>query len=582
MCDYGNPDYVYCDGTQFTVTLVKKMAALQEFFTLNNYTDCPEDPVRENFFDQYNEMNSVTELVAEGTFGVEDISISVINDKAVATVTVNNKTGETLDSIVSAVWKGEGEPQNTQERRDFPTGQSTVEFEADVDKWDDVYFFSAVTSGDKANSRVVTRAFVNLPPNLDCWAQPTTRMIGGVPSVMYYLSEEENIQWTTRIPNASTLFSHINFGSYLMRENYSNELFKDVADYYLNQAFEIVDDDEKRILEKIGNGEMNIVKRFSDQISFEAGLYDVWLNIDFEEEFDLLDDGTSLETSLLLIRVPTDINPLYKIPFNGRIGENGRTNYGAVYDNTGNSDLKITNSVETKQNATGNGVVNVTTNIDNSFYRLNSSVGTRGQLATINHTGAEASILFTPNYATPVIGRYTLEGTSGRFSFEVEESFTTTATGGNLSYWTGAARSGDFFGGSASEFYNNTPDSQIDDKYGFKWTDVSHAGTIYLKSVFYTPVNNVYMLKTSDGAFWTPNNNFSGAIELAGIGGMRKNQSGDYFETLQDLLDMVRNQDVCISNDGSTMSFWWNPRAISQTVGNNNSLLQQEQLLSGN
>jgi hypothetical protein len=56
----------------------------------------------------------------------------------------------------------------------------------------------------------------------------------------------------------------------------------------LNKPFEIVDDTEKEILAKIGSGELEIIKRFSNQISFEAGLYDVWINIDFGGEFNLL------------------------------------------------------------------------------------------------------------------------------------------------------------------------------------------------------------------------------------------------------------------------------------------------------
>ncbi|MDD4251323.1 MAG: hypothetical protein PHX27_03995 [Candidatus ainarchaeum sp.] len=57
---------------------------------------------------------------------------------------------------------------------------------------------------------------------------------------------------------------------------------------------------------------------------------------------------------------------------------------------------------------------------------------------------------------------------------------------------------------------------------------------------------------------------------------MRKNQSGEYFNTLTDLFDMVKNQDVCISNDGATMSFWWNPKRIETTSGSIDNLANKE------
>ncbi|MDD4251322.1 MAG: hypothetical protein PHX27_03990, partial [Candidatus ainarchaeum sp.] len=451
MCDYGNADYAYCDGVQNIVTLVKKLAALQEFFKLNNNTGCPEDPILNDYLSEFDEINSMVELVSEGRIGIEDIIVSVIEDEAIATVKVNNKTGGDIESYVSVVWKGQDEPQNTLKTQTFAPGITELEFTATVDKIDDAYFFTAIANGPSGNNRAVTRAFVNLPPNMGCWAQPTTRIVGGIPSIMYYLANQDTIQWTSKIPDTRTLYEYINFGSYLIRENYSKELFKDTGEYYLNTVFEMTDDTEKAILTKIMNGEIDVVKRFSTQASFEAGLYDAWMNIDFGGDFDLLSDETNIEVSLLMIRSPSEMNPLYKMPFNGLIGENNRANYGTVYTNMSDEELKITNNITTKYNSTGNGIINVKTKKEYDFEKLNSSIGTRGQLAIISNNGSEAEITFTPNYATPVIGKYDLSGTNGQFTFEVERNFSPLTTGGNINFWTGAAKSKNFYGGSAIE-----------------------------------------------------------------------------------------------------------------------------------
>ncbi len=581
MCDYGNPDYVYCDGVQFTATAVKKLAALQEFFRLNPSTVCPEDPILESAMEEFEEINAITEIVAAGYIGIEDVEISIdMDNEATATLTINNLTGAPVTTYISSVWKGKGEPANDLIQQEFPVGESTIEFTATTPEWDDVYFFSAVANGPSGNRRTITRAFTNLPGDMPCWAKKTTRSIGGIPSIMYFLVDDTQLQWTQKIPDSQTLYNFINSGAYLIRENYSDDLFADVSDYYLNRAFEVISEDEKKLLEKIASQDFSIVKRFTEQSSIEAGLYDVYFNIDFQNDFDILEEGNEVETSLLLIRPPFQDNPLYRMPFDGLVGQQ-RMNYGTTYSNETDTELKINNTISTKYNASSNGVVDVRTNYITSFEQTNSSLGTRGQLAIINHNGSTADMTFSPNYATPVIGRYALSGTNGKFTFNLEKSYSPVITGGNLSYWTGAARSKDFFGGNASEVYNNTPDSLIDDDYGFSWDNATENGTLYLKSVFYSPVKDYYVLRTENGSFWTPNSNFSSQAELLGISGMKFNQDGDYFETLEDLFTMVTNQDVCISNDGTTMSFWWNPKVIENTRGSQSSLAEKELSLVG-
>ncbi|MFA5763578.1 MAG: carboxypeptidase-like regulatory domain-containing protein [archaeon] len=585
MCDYGNPDYVYCDGTQYLITMVKKLAALQEFFRLNPGANCPADPVLDQALSEFDEINSLTSIIPNGFIGVKDIQMNVEEDGfTTATVTVeNNSTEDITGTTLSFIWKGAGQPDSGYEVIDIKAGETiTQEFTATVPKWDDVYFFSAVTNGVGGNKLTVTRAFKNFPADMACWAQKTTRAVGGVPSITYYLIDDTALQWTSRIPDATTLYNYINHGVYLMRENFSDDLLKDFKDYYSTQAFQVIDNDEMSILEKLTSGKISVVKRFSNQTSFEAGLYDVWYNIDFLDDFDITNDEVPIESSLLLMRTPIADNPLYKMPFDGPLGEHGRTNYGTTYSNESENELGITSSLRTLSNANGNGVVNITTNVDTSFEKINSSLGTRGQLASITFDGVNASILFSPNYATPIIGRYTLNGTEGSFTFDVEKNYSSLTTGGNLSYWTGAARSRDFFGASAQEVFSNTPDSFIDDAYGFRWVDATDNGTIYLKTVFFTPTNSTYMLKTTNGAFWTPNNDFTTQVELTGIGGMTNNQDGDSFNTLQDLFDMVRNQDVCVSSDGSTTSFWWNPKIIANTSGSQGNLANQELTIAGN
>ena len=157
-------------------------------------------------------------------------------------------------------------------------------------------------------------------------------------------------------------------------------------------------------------------------------------------------------------------------------------------------------------------------------------------------------------------------------------------TGGNLNYWTGAARSIDFSGSYAVEIYNETADSRIDGTdYGFEWSDISQNGTLYLKTFFYTPTDSVYALVAENGTFWSPDEEFDSTIQLRGIKGMSYNSQANNskVETMQDVFDFVSNGDICVSNDGQTTSFWWNENVLANTIGMIDSQYNKEILLAG-
>jgi hypothetical protein len=583
-CAYGNPDYVYCDATQFSISLVKRLAELDSFFETNSSYSCPEDPILTSAIESYEELNNIVEVVGDGFIGASEVEVSVIDDKAVATVTVENNTGADVETYASIAWKGEGEPINDQLIETFPAGESEVTFEADIPKYAGVYFFTIVFNGPSGNRRVLTEAFRNPPVNQECWAERSTRSQGGVPAITYYMADQ-SFDSAEGIDTGSDLFNRINFGAYLMRDAYSEEFFRDFSSYYLDRAFERITENERKVLEYMSEGRISITKRFSEQERISAGLYDVWLNIDFGEEDFLITENvdSEVDASLLLVKSPSENFPFYNIPFNGSIGENGRQGYGATYTNEDeeiviNDDSRIGINPSTFEDRTGNGIVSVTTAIEKSFDKLNSSPGTRGQLMTVSFNGNDASIVMSPNYATPIIAKYVGETGDNYMRYKVSGDGVPVISGGNLLYWTGAAKSRDLYGAAAIDVYNESPDflHETGETYGFFWDDVTQNNTMYLKTIIYSPTEQRYMLTSEDPntTFLTPNSSFSTQAELIGIRGMTYNsESGNTsLQSINDLFNMVKNRDVCISNDGSIASFWWNPRKLATTRGSVNSL----------
>ncbi|MDD3159956.1 MAG: hypothetical protein PHQ98_03245 [Candidatus ainarchaeum sp.] len=589
-CDYGNPNSIYCDGTQFTISVVKKLAKLEEFFSLNNDLTCPENPIYSDIQEQMEEVNSVTEIVAANRAGVSNITnILVAGDSLTATVIVENNTGASLTTNMAIAVKGQGEPEQQLLTVTLENGENEIELsEIGVPKYNGIYFITAVVNGDGGNRKAVTKAFENPMNTTDCWALKSTQRVGGLPSIMYYLANADQIEWTTDIPNADTLYSYINFSSYLIKENYSENFFKDFKNYYTNNLLQgPTDAFEQKVLAYLDSGKYGLNRRFTNYTDVEAGLYDIFLDIDFSDEFEIIDTGTNIDLSVLLIKTPTVMYPFYSMPFDGKVGlTNGRLDYGVEYLlASGSEEINISNDVSTHPLAAGNGYIKTNVQLLNNFELVNSSLGTRGQLASFNYNGSTARISFSPNFATPIISKFTLNGTSGSMRYTVEKvNGGLVTTGNSMNYWTGAAKSKDFYGANANEVYNNTADYYIqeDNEYGFDYQDATNNGNLYLKTIIYTPTMNSYVIKSAnpETLFWTANADFSQVNSLNGVSGIELN-NGLGVQNITQLFDLVRNTDVCITNDETTLSFWWNPERIANISGNNNAQEAKELTLIG-
>lgn len=595
-CDYTNENYSYCDQTQFMITLVKKLAALETFLNSNQGPGCPIDPLAQQAVDSRQEINSITEIVADKHIGPEEATIELDDDELTVRVKVNNKTGSAVTTYYSYSIKGEGEPVSPEvpPQREFAPGITELVLDGiTIPKFEGLYFFTIIFNGPSGTKRALTRAFENREPVAtgSCWLDKTTRPTAGIPTMMYYYAERDTIVWNSNVPSGDHLFNSINFGSYLIKDSFSEDFLTDFKEFYLTNFLEQIAPSERRILEYLNNNNFTIAKRFSGDNQFEAGLHDVWFYIDFGENFGIVDSNAKIEVSTLLVRTPIENYPFYYLPFNGMLGYRGtRQGYGVSYKNLSEgigNELQITpnnvlNKVTTFEDVSGNGVVLLETKNGANFLTVNSNPGTRGQLASVSYNTSTAQMQFTPNYATPIIVKKNLTGTSGKLAYIINEEARPLNTGGNLSYWTGAARSKDFFGSSAIDIYNESPDYKLEsgDEYGFTWVDATDNGNLYLKTTIFTPTNKSYLIegKESGTTFWTPNTDFVPMQQLVGINGMRGNSqlNNSSFDNLQQLFDMVSEGDVCISNDGSSMTFWWNPRVLETTPGSINSLANQE------
>ncbi|MCX6803864.1 MAG: hypothetical protein NTY48_04825 [Candidatus Diapherotrites archaeon] len=599
-CDYLNPDHVYCDAAQFTIALTKKLATLDDFLAANGSNfNCPPDMIEQEVTDSIDAINSQPVYIVGGFIGVKDITISTntTTDITKAIVKIENNSGAVQNSFMNIALKGYGDPVTQLKQWDVPTGTSTQEFELTTPEYDGIYYFTAVVNGTAGNSLPVSRAFVNRDHNASCWVPKTTQQIGGLPGIFYYVAGMDNPTFTQKIKNPQDLYNYINFGVYLTKDGFSEDFFKDFKEYYSKELLQIASPTERKIVDYLTSGKFRIIKKFSGDNTVEPGLYDVWVRLNAEDKFRIIDaNNTTLDITLLLVKSPGVNSPFYSMPFDGLLGERGgRQGYGTAYksgDVRSDAPITISNNdfkVYTFFDSASNPITSVTTKTTSTFEGVNSSVSTRGQLGTVSVLGGGQSILaLTPNYATPIIMKYTLSGTSGNMAFGIENTSRAVATRGNVAYWTGAAKSKDFYGANAVESYYNTPDYRLSKMgegiYGFEFNDASRKGNLYLKSILFTPIDGaayLFATKEDNTQVWTPNTPFGTNAELDGIAGMEYNYKSSSIQSLQELFDAVSQGSVCLTNDGSTTSFWWNPAVLETESGQINSIAKQELALVG-
>jgi hypothetical protein len=601
-CDYGNPNYIYCDGTQFMIALTKKLAKLDEFLMANGGSmSCPPSPTEDEVQSSIDSINETSNTVMDGTIGITKIDVTVLNNKATAVLTINNLSGAAQETMLSYAWKGEGKAESQIEQFTAAAGQSTMTLESGVDKYEGIYYFSAVVNGEKGDRISVTRAFTNLDVNNQCWVEQSTSRTAGVPSLIYYVDGQESVTYTSSITDISDLYNTINFAVYLTRDSFTEDFFADFKEFYRQKFMQKVNANatESEIVDYLTSGNFKITKRFTGDNTVEPGLYEVYVNIVSPDKFRVIDgNNTKVEIQLLLIKTPSVDSPFYRMPIDGMLGTkgNGRQGYGSTYKNidADAGGILISNDeflVNTFDSAMSNGTTSVETTTKTNFEEVNVAPGTRGQIASISVSNNSASLKLAPTYATPLIGKITIDDVQeGKMAYNLSTENKSIITGGNLAYWTGAAKTKNFYGGNAIDTFQDSADHRLtklgDNVYGFEFDDISNNGTMLLKSLFFIPADSaIYMLQANESSatFWTPSSEFAPNVQLGGIGGMTYNDQGgnSKISSLQNLFDAVTEGKVCVSNDGSSTSFWWNPAVIETVEGSNSSMVKKELELIG-
>ncbi len=528
-CDAKNPEYIYCDATQFSIMMTKRLAALREFLEANPGLPCP----------------------------------------------VN--------------WM----EQQVQAEMD-PFNEYLIELNMEVFNTDD--------HGD------------------GCWLPMNTELYDNKSALEYYVDDAgSTVSWTAQVPNASSLHDLLFFDAYLIQDGFTEDFKKDFATYYSDIAFLDTptyfhrDASGGNFNQFFETGELSIAQKYTNSMTIPTtGLYRVETIVNFDnEDWAFFDSegipAASIDIGLLALRQNSLNSVFYYLPFDGEVGLDGATfnrqGYGIGYEVLNNAPIRISRSqeVSTRLDAGSNPIQQISVSTGGSFDTMNAFASQRGFILDIQNTDESTkSITMTPSLATPVLMKITQPASTESFGafYTIRNSEVPQNVGSSAAYWSGAGACRDYSGNLVGDAWDYRPDrqGQSGDRlpdwemaYGVDWPGAETGGDVYLKTVFYSPVNMHYTLHASSSnvSFMTPNQPFGLAIDLQGISTMAFNRQGatdnDRITAIEDLFNLVSQQKVCVTNTGMRTSFWWNPKTIYEQKGSaNQSVLDFENgLVSG-
>ncbi|MFH1255678.1 MAG: hypothetical protein V1494_00125 [Candidatus Diapherotrites archaeon] len=586
-CDASNNGFIYCDATQFSIEVLKKINLIDSVISNNGMAlnNCPSQlqGTGENTSSITAFDTGITKIAAKKQ-GASDINVAV---------TVENTNPGAIETDVKISVKN----QRTNAVTNCPIGtQKITVLSKNV--------VGCVFSGLEADTYQATAQIV---PKIDCEncenKTASDSLTVGFSVGAEGLQECEPYS-TTRLKDffvangidpengeAQEVLNAVSFDAYLIRDGYSSDFQNDFDDYAMTKAFF---ETPNYYNESQGLG---VYFRNHDLLSFgprsgtesdsgytlpAPGAYNVEIDITYNNDnWNLFTSGSDSEPDAT-IRVklnradsPNPDNPFYYIPFDGLVGtDSGRNGYGvnfngrSVYVNeeagAALQTIEIPGSTPIP-----NGNVNV--DISDDFKHLNND--DRGTVLTVSRTGTP-SIVFSPSYATPVVLEISnqLDEAWGFYSVGVDGS--AINTGPYLSTWQGIGINCKSFNDRAvvDEFKDSkdthgistscalVPGEQAPTSYGFEFCDPKQSGNMFLKSIFYTPQKHDSLVDAVVG---------NDSMQLLGVGAANNQVPLNGLEggatvisSIEKVLQMVEEGSLCVSGTDAKAEFWWNPKPL--------------------
>lgn len=596
-CDQGNEDYIYCDATQFSIAVLKKTEKIREF--LENNKDVLECPSIDS------KLSTIENIIPTDDIGISKLSVQKLGLDANIIVEITN-TGTGTTPVELTVTAANGAKKTCTRSLDVLSKATASCLFEDLDSGE-VYAVNATIEPDTScngcvngntNTDSATTTFQTTSSGItECQPYDTTRLDDFIQATE---ASGSTLTWPDGINSKDEMIALTHFNAYLIQDRYSTDFQKDFDNYSHNVSFFNA---PSYYTESQGLSELfkdSSIWRFAPKFGSipaegyllpKPGLYEIDLKIEFgNENWNFFENSQAdANVRILLNKSPSDSglnSPFYYLPFDGLIGttdsDNGRTGYGVnfagdiVSVNTDPSQELDTTGISSSTPFRDSGTISVAESED--FKKLN--VTDRGIILDLTQTAID----YSPSYATPMIlNVYNDTGDSAYAFYNFGLDGAETYEGESSNPWWGIGTTcKDFKDRAVKEAFNGTLDESgintdcalttgLGRTYGIEWCDtLQNSGNVFLKTVFYTPQgkdSSLNLVVYSDNAkFIGEEVEGQNGLPLNGVSGIPSNSLSDNIESIEDILDLVKNRYVCVSGSSDNAKFYWNPAKVLEVV----------------
>ncbi|MBU1930694.1 hypothetical protein KJ972_04255, partial [Candidatus Micrarchaeota archaeon] len=603
LCDNDNPEYSYCDATQFSIALLQKLQKLREFITVNADTfECPALVSGETVIEQTLSTTAQDIGLTKLEYRKEGNDINFLT-----TISSNNQLEfNTIVTTTIQETDDNGIPTETVHSCDTPatvlTSQTVSCLAPELENGAYLVTSTLGTITDcqecrndnTSNDVIFKTMLIGLDQTIvQCDPIETSRLQAFIEATE---QSGESITYPQGLNKESTL-KLVNFTAHLIKDGFTQDFRNDFDEFASSKAFFQT---PAYYSQEDGLGEY-----FTDpnHFSFEyfgapsgpiigPGVYQVQVNIKFEDMGFVWFEGgqpvATIEVSLDKTADASPTSPFYYLPFDGLIGvDNGRNGYGLNYELlTADKPVRINKQVDQLiqlNNILGSNPAGVLKGLFVDDFK-STNHDARGQVMSIDRSTNELKL--TPSLATPIVLQ--VNATSARDAY----AFYRTESRGQpqkdfdyLATWNGLGATCKDYYGNDMDIYTEMPDksgtdaicaivgSQADTAFGFEWCDKITSGNLYLETILYSPATSsstLNLIAASNSAKLISKGANGDQIELSGVSGITYNTASNPIGAVEDVLALVKDELVCVSglDNSQRTEFFWNPKPVLESIQN--------------
>ncbi|MDO8537984.1 MAG: carboxypeptidase-like regulatory domain-containing protein [archaeon] len=471
-------------------------------------------------------------------------------------------------------------------------------------------------SFDSRTAQLITFNLIEAPPRnaegTSCETRASTERNGAIFVPALWLDAENpefesivttnpsSIQWSP-INNLQEFENLTHFNAFIIDDSLSQDFRKDFDDYskgtFANAPTWYIDSTNG--LGKIFSNP-NIMQIENQSIPgssrISAGKYKVDIDIVFDQTNRWKFFSSGQPTASIIVRFyklgspdqfETRNSIFYYLPFNGTTGLQGnsisREGYGMSYAGPQIKINETANNAQTFADNASNPTIKLFVEKANTTSVLNSTLNTRGKILTVEDIDdSKKKMIFAPSIATPVLLKVTNNSFDSPLNvfYQLTERGAIAKPGENLTYWNSIKSENsqycsDFSGGLTIDQFNQRSDASTISEdgrplnsYKLTWDSINKKGNEWIASVFFTPPEisdeqlSIFDPISSAKLITSTNKNGGQTASLNGVSGMQFNSSGNTIDSLQDVFQLVKNKQACISDNAQKAEFSWSEKAI--------------------